>query len=733
MQHRWRTQVEHIDTTHGEKLYQAGDKINSFVYNLSSDWYQFVNTFQDAQSSQIVNIPFNRADLTVVEYLTAGMHPDWELMQNLMMDKYEQVPVDIRVKLIRWYFEPYLMQQKTATNDTARVVYLDSNTGLFKFANNRALYNNYSDTTGVIGNIYPLNASTPLSGSFDLIINGTFYDFGHTDMKPGEIYYLTDDMDGWLIPYSEGGKANNLSLPFAVALHRNAGVLLTDRAITKDLPCHPLCPPLELQFQKQIVPTPTPTPTHGAIECTDPVSMTCEDVTLHVRQYTDEPVVNKSKGLSIVSSSVIPTSGNKLFNNWSLDFNGAANLTIPHTNNFPYAFGGDDFTIEFYMYPTTQPGNASIVQNSINVQDNSNSWGWIVLYTGGRVVFGYSATGKAGTGVNNSWKFPLTTDIVPVINTWSHVAFVRRDDQIRSYLDGQLISTSSFGGDSIFAPSAPLIIGRRDLADHFTGQLQDIRISNREVYTGDCVDLPSSLLPSTLPPATIPDITQVDILYQPTSIAELWEYQALGNTLATTITPSVSHVATPGVMGIGSADLSAGHVDLSNPLSATQFLRSSDETYTVECYVRLEQVPIDTQVIYTEVSTSSDIGTGLYVDSVGGVAKFIYTVYDGTGGSLLQISSTTTPMASSWYHVAITNDGSGGVDMYINGMSENSTSWNHITNTDSTYPIRIGKDPAAGTSNHYALSGQLQSIRITNTLVYPRGECIDYMTQPQVK
>jgi len=731
MQYRWRTQVEHIDTTHGEKLYSAGDKINTFVYNLSSDWYQFVNIFQDAQSNQIVNIPFNRADTTVVDYLTADMHPQWELMQNLMMDKYEQVPVDIRVKLIRWYFEPYLMQQKTAINDTARVVYLDSSTGLFKFANNRALFNNYVDTTGVIGNIYPLNANTPLSGSFDLIINGTFYDFGHTDMKPGEIYYLTDDMDGWIIPYSEGGKANNLSIPFAVALHKNAGVLLTDRAITKDLPCYPLCPPVELQFQKEIVPTPTPTPTSAAVTCTDPVAMTCEAVTFHARQYTDEPVVNKSVGPELTNTGVVPISGNKLLNNWSLNFNGASNLTVPHTTNFPYAFGGGDFTIEFQIFPTNQPSNACIVQNSINVQDNSNSWGWLVLYTGGRIMFGYSSTGKAGTGVNNSWKFPLTTTTVPVMNAWSHVAFVREGDNIFSYLDGQLISTGSFGGDSIFAPIAPLIIGRRDLADHFTGQLQDIRISNRAVYTGDCIDMPTSLLPATLPPANVPNISQVDVLYQPESDAELWSPHVLaGFTSPTTVTPSVSHVNTPGVMGIGAVDIFNGHVELNNTLSAASFLQSSNESYTVECYVRLDQVSADTQVIYSEVETSSNIGTGLFLTPVGGDAKFVYTVYNGTGAAALTLSSTTTPQSSKWYHVAITNDGSGGADMYINGDSEDSKNWNGGAASDSTNPLRIGKSPV---SDSHALSGYMQSLRITNTLVYQRGQCIDYMTQPQVK
>jgi hypothetical protein len=251
MQYRWRTDVDYIDTTDGESLRSAGDKINSFMTTISSDYLQMLHTYHDAQANQIINVNFNQVDSTVVDYLTASWQEEWQNMHNLLMHKYEQAPVDYRLKLLRWYFEPYLMQQKSAKNNTSRALYFDDTTGIYKFANNKALYDNYSDTTGVIGNIYPLSANTPLSGSFDLIINGLFYDYGHTPFSPGLVYYLSDSMDGWLIPYEEGGGGENVSLPFAIAVGPNEAILLTERAITKDLPCYEYCPPRRTRFKKQ--------------------------------------------------------------------------------------------------------------------------------------------------------------------------------------------------------------------------------------------------------------------------------------------------------------------------------------------------------------------------------------------------------------------------------------------------------------------------------------------------
>jgi len=248
----WRSKIDLIDITNGERLKYAGDKINTFMTNVSADYLQMIHTYHDAHQNQIVNIKFSQCDATVVAHLT-GYNYEFREMDNLIMTKYEQAPVDHRLALLRWYFDPWLMQQKAALENTSRAVYFDDSLAEFKFANNKALYDNYGDTTGMIGNIYPLSANTPLSGSFDLIVNGMFYDYGHTPLIPGMVYYLSDSMDGWLVPYQEGGGLENISLPFAIAIDPHAAVLLTERAVIKQLPCYEYCPPFRLRFEKDPV------------------------------------------------------------------------------------------------------------------------------------------------------------------------------------------------------------------------------------------------------------------------------------------------------------------------------------------------------------------------------------------------------------------------------------------------------------------------------------------------
>lgn len=742
--YRWRTTVDTIDTVYGEKLQSAGDKINTFMMNLSSDWYQFVNTFHDASCSQSINVKFSQVDSTVFDYLTGEWHPDWQDVDNLIMDKYDQVPVDLRLQLFRWYFEPYLMQQKAGSNSTARVLYMDSSTGLYKFANNRALYNNYSDTTGVIGNIYPLNANTPLSGSFDLIINGLFYDYGNPELKPGEIYYLTDDLDGWLIPYSEGGKKVNLSIPFAIPVSPIAALLLTDRAITKDLPCIPECPSRGLIFASEIVPSPTPTPTYGVLECTQPRNATCDNVSLqlqpvsaeqgpNVAGWTSTDVVNKSPGPDwTINGSVVYDTAKPLFTTGGALFNGTNGyLSVPHQSSLPVALGDDEFTIEFWMHPKSQPTNTCILNASKNVQDNSNSWGWMVLYTGGRLFFVYSTTGVAGTGTNNSWKFVIDA-LVPVINTWNHVVFTRANNMLRGYLNGMLIDEADIGTDIIFDPGMPLEIGRRDSADYYNGYLQGLRISDRSLYEGQCYDMPTGLLPEAQSVPVQPNPSF--LLYQPRDQNSIFNvHLADEKTAPSTITPSVSHVATPDAMNIGSAEFSnGGAVVVNNTLSASAFLQDSTNEYTIECYVRTNSIASGVvQTIWSEVFSSAHVGAGVYIhpDS-NGVHKFAYVVFKGTtGAGAVSMYSNTTPVANRWYHVVITNDGAGTLKMYIDGKLDQTATWNHQPGSNTTFPIHIGVE----SNGNWPLSGNIQSLRISDHVVYPAdSSCIDYMKQPDI-
>jgi len=266
-----KTAVNLVDTTLGENLEVAGDKINAFFNTLSADLWSFIAPLADARAQQIITVPFSEADSTVVDYLTSNALDPSE-MDNVLVEKYWDLPGNIQTQIMRWFYDPRWISQKAVLLSITRAVVQDA--GVWKFANNKLIYSKGggNDFTGIIGNIY----SHPLTGSFEVVINGIFYDYTDVPLTVGTTYFLTDSLDGWLIPYEEGGtiypdppgtptsgswpssvprpsNADSVSLPMAVAIHPNAAVLLTDRAITKELPCRPMCPPQRLRFLTDLI------------------------------------------------------------------------------------------------------------------------------------------------------------------------------------------------------------------------------------------------------------------------------------------------------------------------------------------------------------------------------------------------------------------------------------------------------------------------------------------------
>lgn len=230
-----------IDTDAGETLEQANDKINSFFTSLSSNWIGYIHQYVDADASQVINIPVSQLHPEVIRFLNNYWF-DVTDPPNLVMEKIQDLPTSMQMHVYNNYFDTDMMSQKSGLGAEVRAICFDSNTGLFKFANGRAMFDTYSDITGILGNYYPT------TNTVDLIINGLYYDFSDVTLKPGKTYFLSDSMPGWLIDYQEGGANKNVSVPMSVAVGSYAAILLTERAIVKDLPCGSVGQPDNLRF-----------------------------------------------------------------------------------------------------------------------------------------------------------------------------------------------------------------------------------------------------------------------------------------------------------------------------------------------------------------------------------------------------------------------------------------------------------------------------------------------------
>ena len=198
----WAYNTEQIPITGaGASMYQAARQVNTYFNNLSAEWFSFVYQYNDARASEVISVSYDDLETGVYNYLSAFNAVGYGTnFQSLILDKLYQIPPHLQSLMYHTYHSPDMYQQKAGLFDTTRVLYYDGTTGLWRFANNRAMANGFADFTGVIGNVYPAERR------LDLVLNGVIYNYSDQPFIPGETYYLTDLLDGWMVPYQEGGE-----------------------------------------------------------------------------------------------------------------------------------------------------------------------------------------------------------------------------------------------------------------------------------------------------------------------------------------------------------------------------------------------------------------------------------------------------------------------------------------------------------------------------------------------
>lgn len=148
------------------------------------------------------------------------------------------------------------------------------------------------------------------------------------------------------------------------------------------------------------------------------------------------------------------------FGGSSIHFDGVGDyLSLPA--NSDWAFGTNDFTVDFWVYYTVAPGTANIIgQHTSGVFTD-----WCVIHNQGTLVFYINSDVAA----SYSWS--------PALNTWHHLAVTRAAGTVRLFINGSLMN-SNLNASSIGSGRA-LTIGAAENPTYFlTGYLDEIRIKN---------------------------------------------------------------------------------------------------------------------------------------------------------------------------------------------------------------------------------------------------------------
>ena len=391
--------------------------------------------------------------------------------------------------------------------------------------------------------------------------------------------------------------------------------------------------------------------------------------------------------------------------NWSTYFNAVANTTISYGSSASFAFGTGDFTVEAWIYMTAYDFTVFNVGSAAN-----GSYSIYVLGSGKFQSARYGDTAGAGT----------TTNVLS-LNTWYHIAAVRRSGTAKIYVNGVEDTGATYSMGSITATAAET--GR---VWQLTTSAMSGYISNLRVVTGTAV------YTANFTPATTP-LTAVAGTSVLTAQDNRFINKGTGAAVTLTGTPTISNfspfttntIFTPSTYSTyfnGTSDY------LSIPANVA-FNFTGD--HTIEAF------------IYWDGTYSA---TGRIICATGGASSADqFGIFSSGGIYYASINSNAFPPANAWSHVAVSRQGST-VRFFINGvLVATGTNANNIGSStavmyvgvrvDGNHPwfgyisnLRIVKGTAVYTANFTPATSSLSSISGTSLLTCQNSTIVDNST-----
>ena len=401
-----------------------------------------------------------------------------------------------------------------------------------------------------------------------------------------------------------------------------------------------------------------------------------------------------NNGLIATNTSVTFTNTINIYQTYSAVFNGTSAYLTGATSSATKFIG--DFTIEFWINPSSVAASNHGILDIRTAND-----------TGGFVIGSYStyiSLWNSGGSVLNGSGALLS------VGTWSHVAVTKTGTLVSIFVNGILNVSASI---SATYAEGGLLIGKSQATEYFAGNIAGLRISNGIARYTSNFTIPSVAFPTISEQNTDPFYNNVNLLLPlNNSIVDL-----SGNSSVQTITNNNSNVTFNNVM---TPIPNSYYAVFNNPTltflstNSTYVQPGLQGPYTFECYVRFNSVNSTTQIIFWRSGSAnawngtSGIQWQLSLDSTN---KFLVKYCTG-GSGLATLTSGITPISNTWYHLAVTYDGTT-TTMYVNGqLSTNGTSVYSATSTPTVCMI------GAAVDNSGQLLGNILGIRYTTRVRY---------------
>lgn len=431
----------------------------------------------------------------------------------------------------------------------------------------------------------------------------------------------------------------------------------------------------------------------------------------------------KGKTVTVTGNTVTKTATKK-FGTASAYFDGTGDsLSLATTTLFD--FGDNDFTIEFWMYPTS----ISAIQVLYLRRASVSAQGIVIeLETDGRV---WAYVGDTNTSTFNA---SISTSVL-TLNTWSHLALVRNGSTFTIYLNGAA-GGSYTGAFTVAGSTTSLIIGAADngTSNPFLGYLDDLRITKGVArYTANFQPIQYAF-----PEVRTPVKTHLDPHYDSVVL----------NMHMNGPSGSAAFVDEKGkkVTANGSVNMSTAQSKFA-PTSAyfdengdwLSFTASSDfamgtSDFTIECWLYQVARNLSYPRLFNFAYAWNTADSWALLPGHGdfGATKYVLHAYPHNANlSPLLISSSDIKLGQ-WVHIAVTRSGST-FRMFINGVLEATATWSGSLSSSGTVPFYVGTVEGTSPTTAY-LNGYVDDLRITKGVArYTQSFTVPTLPNPDYK
>jgi len=380
----------------------------------------------------------------------------------------------------------------------------------------------------------------------------------------------------------------------------------------------------------------------------------------------------------------------------SVHFDGTTQnrITIPSTTDF--APGTGDFTIEMWVYHTDLTGQQTYFGDTYG-----NTSGIYTYKTSNNEISLYDSAQRS-----------LSAQNVIKLNTWHHIAWTRENGVLRAFVDGVIVDEDTYTGsftdtDYFIGDTAGTSSGE------MIGYISNLRYcKNHAVYNSNFTVPTRELVVHRKPPkgvvqAASDNVTTL-LACQSATDATL---DSSGRHKLTASSGVTAADANPGLfrrtLNLTTVTENTGAVYFDGTDDRLDIAHSIDfridDSNTFECWIYYNSLPGNNLFLGVE----SSYWVGYNHTTVGGASnKFVFTIYNGS--SWQAVSSSTTPVVGTWYHIAAVKDGTS-LKMFVNGVLENTTTMSGTAAAVTDF-FNIGKWNQASAGQ--GVNGYLSNVRV---------------------